>query len=135
MSRGLRNNNPGNIRRTTVRYKGEVPSSDREFKAFCAPEWGYRAMFVLLHTYRVKHRLDTIRKMIGRYAPSSENDTPAYVKFVASRSKLPTDEPIDTLLREQMIPLVSAMSRIENGMEADIADISAGWGLFLAERV
>ena len=55
MSRGLRNNNPGNIRRSKVRYRGEVhPSQDPEFRQFSAPEWGYRAIFVLLDTYRVR---------------------------------------------------------------------------------
>ena len=58
MSRGLRNRNPGNIRRSGVRYVGEkVPSGDPEFREFVAVEWGYRAMFVLLYTYRLRYGL------------------------------------------------------------------------------
>ncbi len=76
MSRGLDNRNPGNIRRSRVRYKGEVhPSSDPEFKQFRSLEWGYRAVFVVLHTYRVRHGLDTVAQMIARWAPPSENRT------------------------------------------------------------
>ena len=53
MSRGLRNRNPGNIRRSGVRYKGEVrPSTDPAFKQFGSMALGYRAIFVLLDTYR-----------------------------------------------------------------------------------
>ena len=56
MSRGVRNCNPGNIRCSRVRYKGEVlPSQDREFKQFESMAYGYRAMFVLLDTYRRRY--------------------------------------------------------------------------------
>ena len=62
MSRGLENRNPGNIRQSRVRYKGEVrPSRDPEFKQFESPAWGYRAIFVLLDTYRRRHGLRSLR--------------------------------------------------------------------------
>ena len=68
MSRGLSNCNPGNIRQSKVRYKGEVqPSRDPAFKQFESLAWGYRAVFVLLHTYRVRHGLRTVRGMISRW--------------------------------------------------------------------
>ena len=87
MSRGLANNNPGNIRRSKVRYKGEVqPSRDPAFKQFESPAWGYRAVFMLLHTYRVRHGLRTIREMISRWAPPSENHTEAYIRAVAAET-------------------------------------------------
>ena len=58
MSRGLRNCNPGNIRQSKGRYKGEVrPSRDPAFKQFESLAWGYRAIFVLLDTYRTRHGL------------------------------------------------------------------------------
>ena len=60
LPRGLRNRNPGNIRRSAVRYKGETKSDDAAFKTFASTAWGYRAMFVLLHTYRVRHRIATL---------------------------------------------------------------------------
>ena len=69
LPRGLRNRNPGNIRRSAVRYKGETKSDDAAFKTFASTAWGYRAMFVLLHTYRVRHRIATLRGMIARWAP------------------------------------------------------------------
>ena len=76
MARGLDNRNPGNIRRSKVRYRGEVrPSRDPDFKQFETLAWGYRAIFVLLDTYRIRYGLDTIRGMISRWAPPSENHT------------------------------------------------------------
>ena len=81
MSRGLSNCNPGNIRQSKVRYKGEVqPSRDPAFKQFESLAWGYRAVFVLLHTYRVRHGLRTVRGMISRWAPPVENHTEAYIR-------------------------------------------------------
>ena len=87
MSRGLENRNPGNIRRVPVRYKGEVrPSRDPDFKEFESLAWGYRAIFVLLDTYRTRYGIDTLRVMISRWAPPSENRTEAYIRSRASRS-------------------------------------------------
>ena len=81
MSRGLSNCNPGNIRQSKVRYKGEVqPSRDPAFKQFESLAWGYRAVFVLLHTYRVRHGLRTVRGMISRWAPPVENLTEACIR-------------------------------------------------------
>lgn len=133
MARGLRNNNPGNIRRSAVRYKGETTGGDGAFKRFESAAWGYRAMFMLLHTYRVKHELGTLGRMIARYAPPSENDTAAYVAFVVSRTGIDANATLDTLDRGRMVAVVAAMSRMENGTDAVAADVEAGWELFIAD--
>lgn len=132
MSRGLRNNNPGNIRCSKVRYKGEVrPSRDPDFKEFSSMAYGYRAMFVLLDTYRSRYGLNTIRQMLNRYAPPMENFTEGYVRFVADYSGVMPDEVIDTRSEKDMIPIVAAMSKIENGVAANIEDVERGWELFV----
>lgn len=132
MSRGLRNNNPGNIRRSKVCYKGEVrPSRDPDFKEFSTMAYGYRAVFVLLDAYRSRYGLATIRQMLNRYAPPTENFTEGYVRFVADYSGVMPDEIIDTRSEKDMIPIVAAMSKIENGVAANIADVERGWELFV----
>ncbi len=132
MSRGLRNNNPGNIRRSKVRYKGEVcPSRDPDFKEFETMAYGYRAVFVLLDTYRSRYGLATIRQMLNRYAPPTENFTEGYVRFVADYAGVMLNEVIDTRSEKDMIPIVAAMSKIENGVAANIADVERGWELFI----
>jgi hypothetical protein len=129
LPRGLRNNNPGNIRRNSDVFQGEKTSSDREFKQFKLMAYGYRAIFKILSNYYRNYKLDTIRKMIGRWAPENENDTEAYIKAVADYSGIPADDPIDINDREQMIRIVAGMSKVENGREGDMSDVIAGWNL------
>ena len=67
LPRGLRNNNPGNIRRNSDVFQGEInPSRDKEFKQFKNMAYGYRAMYKILSNYYNKYQLNTIRKMISR---------------------------------------------------------------------
>jgi hypothetical protein len=134
MSRGLRNNNPGNIRLGSVRYKGErTKSSDSAFRQFESMEWGYRAMFVLLNTYALKHNCRTLRSMINRYAPPIENHTEKYIRRVAYATHLSPDEAISTTDKGVMTAVVAAMSEVENGVKADMATIWRGWELFIAD--
>ena len=129
LPRGLRNNNPGNIRRNSDVFQGEKTSSDREFKQFKSMAYGYRAIFKILFNYYRNYKLDTIRKMIGRWAPENENDTEAYIKAVSDYAGIPADDPINVNDREQMIRIVAGMSKVENGREADMSDVIAGWNL------
>lgn len=132
--RGLRNCNPGNIRRTSVRYKGESDEcSDKAFRQFKSMAWGYRAMFVLLHTYALKHNCHTLRSIINRYAPPSENDTEAYIRRVSLDSHIDSGQILDTLNRQTMVAIVSAMSRVENGVAANQEEVEQGWKLFRAD--
>ena len=65
LPRGLRNNNPGNIRINSDLFQGEVrPSKDKSFKQFETMAYGYRAIFKILSNYYNNYKLDTIRKMI-----------------------------------------------------------------------
>lgn len=135
MSRGLRNRNPGNIRRSGSRFRGEVvPGRDASFKEFETMAWGYRAMFVLLDGYRRRHALSTIRQFITRYAPPSENFTEGYIRFVARTAGIDADTPLDTRSSRDMIPLVCAMSEIENGVKAVTQEVHDGWNLFAQEH-
>ena len=97
LPRGIRNNNPLNIRRTAKdQWKGlaEV-QNDRAFCQFETMEYGWRAAFYLLtRTYYHKYRLYTIRGIISRWAPSSENDTRGYIENVSRLTGINPDEPI-----------------------------------------
>lgn len=134
ISRGLRNNNPLNIEKTKGGnpWLGEiVPSADSRFAQFRSMAYGYRAAFKLLNNYQKSYGLDTIRKMISRWAPSNENHTDAYVETVSNRSGVPANSCITTTNRDVMVPIVAAMSYVENGVEARMADVEAGWELFI----
>lgn len=133
-SRGLRNNNPGNIRLGSFRYKGEkATSSDSAFRQFESIEWGYRAMFVLLHTYEKRYGCNTLRKIINRYAPPVENHTEGYIRRVANATHLSPDKMISTTDGALMTAIVAAMSEVENGVAADMTQVWHGWHLYVAD--
>ena len=98
LPRGIRNNNPLNIRRTGKdQWKGlSKTQNDRGFCQFESMEWGWRAAFYLLtRTYFQKHGLQTIRGIISRWAPPQDhNDTEAYIRNVSRRTGIGPDEPI-----------------------------------------
>ncbi|WP_455639785.1 structural protein P5 [Parabacteroides sp.] len=129
LPRGLRYKNPLNIRRSSDVFQGEVnPSRDKEFKQFKTIAYGYRAGFKILSNYYRIYKLTTIRKMISRWAPENENNTSAYVSLVSSYAGIGPDDQI-SFDREQMIRVVAGMSKVENGREADMPDVIAGWNL------
>ncbi len=131
MSRGIDNRNPGNIRLSRIRYRGEVrPSRDPEFRQFESLAWGYRAIFVLLDTYRRRYGLDTLRGMIGRWAPPSENHTEHYITIVCERTGIGADERIDTRDRATMVAVAAAISWVENGVAATMREVFEGWRLY-----
>ena len=121
---------------TTVRHALQLskyharPSRDPVFKQFESLAWGYRAVFMLLHTYRVRHGLRTIREMISRWAPPSENHTEAYIRAVSADTGIGPDEALDTFDPAVMVPVAAAISRVENGTTADADEIRRGWELF-----
>lgn len=119
--RGIRNNNPGNLDKGNP-WQGLVSNpSEPRFATFKDPTWGIRAIAVTLITYHDKRkakngsRIDTVREVIERWAPPSENDTKAYVQAVSKTVGVSADMEVDlhdyTILR----PLVEAIIRHENG--------------------
>ena len=90
--------------------------------------YGYRAMFKILSNYYRKYHLTTIRQIVGRWAPENENNTNAYIKAVSDYAGIPADDLL-SFDREQMIRIVAGMSRVENGIEAVMSDVIAGWNL------
>lgn len=130
LPRGLRNNNPGNIRLGITVWVGEIrPSQDKSFCQFRSMRYGYRALLRLLQNYRRKYKLRTIKEMIERWAPPSENNTNAYILSVCKEMQVPTTYEPDIEDRESMCALAAAISKHENGVEAVMEDVYAGWEL------
>lgn len=133
-ARGIRNNNPCNIRKTIDRWQGEVvPSQDPAFKQFETMAYGYRATFKLLYNYQHRYGCYMLADFINRWAPPSENNTRRYIETVAKRSGLSDVSTVDTTAGEQMIRIVSAMAFVENGIDADPQQVRNGWDLFAKE--
>ena len=128
LPRGLRNNNPGNIRKTSDLWQGEVTGSDKSFKTFVSMEYGYRAMFVLLRSY-INKGYDTIEKIINRYAPPSENTTSSYIKHVSERTGIAKNKKLRFSDSQSMKDIVAAISRSENGVKANLEEVEKGFNL------
>lgn len=134
MTRSERNNNPGNIRLTGDRWRGQVlPPPDRGFVTFTEPKWGYRALFVILEGYMIRHGLVTIRSIIGRYAPPSENATAAYIRSVCRATGRGPDDPLDPCGRV-MQDLARAITLVEGGKPADEEALREGYALYETSR-
>jgi hypothetical protein len=126
--RGHRNNNPLNIRHSSDTFQGETPRTDKSFKTFSSMPYGYRAGFVILNTYLLQGK-NTIEKIIARFAPPTEIDTQKYIAGVEHWSGVPRNKVLTTADGADYILIVTAMSFIENGVNADISQVKAGFNL------
>ena len=126
--RGLRNNNPLNIRRSADRWQGlSAQQTDKAFFQFRTLAYGFRAAFKTIRTYMVKHGCTNITRIIMRWAPPNENNTSAYVAKVSQMSGIHPTEPLDFNDSGQMIALVRAMAYVENGVIIEGDSIREGY--------
>lgn len=129
--RGIRNNNPGNIRNSERNdWKDEVSKADKKdqaFEEFKTMSDGVRAMMRLLQKYQRSYNLHTVKEIVERWAPRNENNTAAYVRTVCKEMQMPECCGLDLTNKGTMCALVDAMCFVENGVHIDMADIEAGW--------
>jgi hypothetical protein len=127
-SRGVRNNNPGNIEKSRDRWVGLAPDQpDERFFTFSEARFGIRALARVLQNYQKKHKLETISEMIARWAPPNENDTTAYIRAVVKETGFGADEKLNLKTHAHLFPLVKAIIRHENGYKPySDAEINAG---------
>ncbi|PHM47151.1 structural protein [Xenorhabdus miraniensis] len=117
MSRGIRNNNPGNIRHGD-KWQGLCSrQTDKSFCQFTAPEYGIRAMLIILRNYVKRYGDKNIRQFISRWAPPNENDTENYIAYVSRAVGVSSDAVIDVYHQPTMTALVTAMIKMENGRQ------------------
>ena len=128
--RGLRNNNPGNLRRSKDNWQGLAANqTEPEFFRFTDMAYGYRALMKTLQNYRRLYGLQTIRQLITRWAPPTENDTEAYIRAVCRELQVPDTSAPDLDDKGSLCALAAAISRVENGVPADMGDVERGWAL------
>lgn len=112
-SLGLRNNNPGNIRKTNIKWNGAI-GSNSGFVVFETPEDGIRALSRNLKVYQAKYKLNTVAGIISRWAPSSENPTQKYIQFVSKKMGKSPTEKINLADNKTLTDLVTAIIEYEN---------------------
>lgn len=127
--RGIRNNNPLNIRIGNT-WLGEVQfPTDNDFEQFVTMEYGLRAAFVILRRYIRRYGKNTIRKIISTWSPASENNTEAYIRTVSKLMSLSDDTPITYEARCTMMSLVAAMAYVECGCEIEMEKIAKAYDM------
>jgi hypothetical protein len=132
LPRGIRSNNPGNIR-VGDPWQGLMPRDqmndaqkrEKEFCVFSEPKWGIRALCRLLIAYKDKHKLDTVRGIITRWAPPKgkvgsktyTQNTEAYIAQVSVALGVSDLTKIDVYQYDIAKPLVKAIIKHENGVQ------------------
>jgi len=138
ISRGIRNNNPLNLIKTSIAWQGKIPhkdSMDLRFEQFDTIENGIRAGAIDIIGDIAKDGKNTLVKLIGEFAPSFENNTTGYIQSVARFCGITANEKIP-LSEQFLFLLVKAMINVENGnhakrvtnemISAGISSINAG---------
>lgn len=115
VARGIRNNNPGNIRHGDKWQGLSAEQTDSEFCVFSQPEYGIRALCRILRTYQRKYGLRDVHSIINRFAPPVENDTESYIKSVCLKLDVTPETLIDLEEKGIMLNLLKAIIRHENG--------------------
>lgn len=117
VARGIRNNNPGNIIKSNVDYKGKKKiSTDPRFEQFQTMEYGIRAtMKTILYKYNTKG-LKTIQKIINEWAPAGVdgNNPVRYAQRVEDYTGINKDS-VFVMNKENLIKLYKAIEIVENG--------------------
>lgn len=127
--RGIRNNNPLNIRIGNTWLGERQNPTDPAFEEFVSIEYGYRAAFLILRRYIRRYKRQTIATIISTWAPPSENATQRYIDFVANKMGIAPDVPILFEDKETMTQLVAAMQMMECGVTADMDKVSRGYDM------
>ncbi|MCF8458821.1 MAG: hypothetical protein K9H62_23030, partial [Bacteroidales bacterium] len=130
LTRGNRNNNPGNIRLTDTTWNGKVPNhlnSDGEFEQFYKEVDGVRASIINARTW-INRGKNTIRSLITTWSPPKENNTEAYIKSVVKQTGLTeyqTLQPTKAYLKK----LVMAIAKHETGTSISSQIFEEAWKL------
>jgi len=116
MTRGIRNNNPLNIRISDNDWKGKaLVNNDGTFEQFVSMYYGFRAALLTIETYILEHRCNTLRTIINRWAPASDgNNTEKYIIFVCGKTGIGGNEPISNK-DKRLKDIVWAMAQMESG--------------------
>lgn len=127
--RGIRNNNPLNIRIGNVWLGERANPDDPQFEQFVSMKYGIRAAFVLMRRYILHYHRDTLPAIITAWAPPTENNTTAYIDRVAQISGLEPDARLNYYNQEQMCKLLDAMIIVECGQRIPMEAIVTAYHL------
>ena len=133
-TRGIRNNNPLNIRRGSKWIGMTAAQTDTEFCQFQSMTFGVRAAVKLITSYisgaNAQHKaFNTVQAIISRWAPDKENNTESYVNFVSNRSGLNRFYRIGRYDKDAIFHLVAAMAKYESGFILNRPLFDSAWAM------
>lgn len=109
--RGIRNNNAGNIKRTSEKWQGmSAVQTDPVFINFDAPIWGIRAIAKVLRNYERKHNIDNVHDLVKRW---SATDQSAYSRNMARALGVGEREKIK--ISDNLTTIINCIIKQENG--------------------
>lgn len=112
---GYKGCNPLNVRASSDKWRGSIGQSDNGYVIFSTPMDGIRAAATVIKNYGTKYGINTVRDIVSRYAPASENPTDDYIANVCKGTGYQPDEKLDTKNPEVLKKLVTAMMKQEIG--------------------
>lgn len=124
-SRGFKNNNPGNIRKSNITWQGKI-GDDGSFVTFKTMDYGVRALARILKTYHKNYNLNTINGIITRYAPPKENNTKRYIEFVSRETGINKNTALNLNDSTVMEKIINAIIKFENGKSISLDIIKSG---------
>ena len=114
--RGLRNNNPGNIREVGINWQGKI-GDDGAFTRFESMFYGARAL--VRNMWSIVGRTDgTLQTLISTWAPAHENNTDAYISFVSRETGISPGSVVNRGNVSEMGRIAMAIAIMENGESA-----------------
>ena len=118
LPRGIKNNNPGNIIKTSDEWEGmSEDQGDSTYVQFDEAKWGLRALAKNLINQKRFHGIDNVESLISKYAPSSENPTSEYITFVSNKLSVDPQEAIDLSDESVLKDVMKAVIEFENGVQ------------------
>lgn len=129
--RGLRNNNPLNIRigNNWLGERAPRDCDDPDFEQFVAMVYGLRAAFCIIRRYIRHYHRNTIRLIIRSWAPANENDTLNYIQLVSRETGIDPDAQILYEDKPTLCAIVRAMAHVEVGKILPLEEFEKAYDL------
>jgi hypothetical protein len=112
--RGIRNNNPGNLNYVGQAGATKESGANGRFAVFQTAEDGLRALADQLRRYGTRG-INSVRAIISKFAPASENNTQAYIGSVSKGLGIGADSALDLNDPRVLQSLMGAIIKVENG--------------------
>lgn len=115
-SPAAKNKNPMNIKKLDNDvWEGQIGVDRHGHVIFSSWEYGVRAAAFTLSAYEQKHNVDTLEKLVSRFAEAKGKSHADYVTFLSNSLDIKRDQKISLI--EYIPRLLRAMSKYESGLE------------------